>query len=640
MLTIVIPVYNEGENIKTAIERIEKEVKYPHIINIIYDFDEDTTVNPVKEIINDYITEIYLVKNKYGRGVLNAIKTGLETFNSEYAVVTMADLSDPPSVINEMIDTAEKNNADIVCASRYMKGGSQSGGPVIKSLMSRAAGMSLYYMAGLPVHDATNSFKLYRKSFLDKMTIESKGGFELGIELVAKAFKGGYKLSEVPTSWEDRVAGESNFKLLEWLPNYLKWYFYAFNKEVLLKYMCVGILALFAFYNLYQVWTNAVDLPYWDEWDTYLSSCVLKDKLDINWLFSHWNEHKIVFTKFLTWLQYRIDGWNIAHQIKFNFFIQIASLAVLYKLLRSTAKSFALLPLFFIPYFSDIIYENALWGFQSQFYIMTLFCFLAIYFGYVKESNIKNNILFTFFTICAMFSQTFAAGIALIIPYIIKERRNLKYILCSLIPLLGAFAVFFTGKIDVQVSHLYFPNTLTFWYYFSHTIFKSITGISIAKNAELFIILFLLALYTYLLFIKNKLDDKKYQIYTALIFLACTFLSAITVGRAEYGYIISPRYYNVTLFLIPVISVMLYNYKKYRYVSVYLLILIMTFYNCFSFNDYKISAENRLFALKILELYKGQKSFIIGTIYPDNLNDKIDNAKVLNISFIRKINAK
>ena len=191
MLTIIIPVYNEGENIKTAVENIEREVKYPYVINVIYDFDEDSTIEPAKKL------KVNLVKNKYGRGVLNAIKTGLEDVQTEFAIVTMADLSDPPQVMNDMINSAVKNNADIVCASRYMSGGGQLGGPLIKKLMSKFAGLSLHYLAGLPVHDVTNSFKLYRKSFLNEVKIESTGGFELGLELVVKAFKSGDRKSVV-----------------------------------------------------------------------------------------------------------------------------------------------------------------------------------------------------------------------------------------------------------------------------------------------------------------------------------------------------------------------------------------------------------------------------------------------------------
>jgi glycosyltransferase involved in cell wall biosynthesis len=249
-LSVVIPVYNEAENIRTAVERIEAELRVPHRIVIVYDMDEDTTVPVVHEIqkIRDNVT---LVKNKYGRGVLNAIKTGLEEASEAengYVVVTMADLSDPPEVINAMYDIAERENADIVCASRYMKGGKQIGGPVIKGLMSRIAGLTLHRFARVATHDATNSFKLYSTGFLQKQRIESSGGFEIGIELVAKAHVQGAVIREVPTTWTDRVAGSSNFKLLSWLKNYLHWYFYAYKSvfdkygKPFLKYVGAGFL--------------------------------------------------------------------------------------------------------------------------------------------------------------------------------------------------------------------------------------------------------------------------------------------------------------------------------------------------------------------------------------------------------------
>lgn len=231
-VTIVIPVYNEAENIAVALEKIEQDVQCSHIVTIIYDFDEDSTIPVVEKEKLKYPTQINLIKNKYGKGVLNAIKTGLEAAQTEFVIVTMADLSDPPRVINDMLKVAKEQNAHIVCGSRYMKGGKQIGGPFLKSLMSRCAGLSLHYLTGMPTYDATNSFKLYRKSFLDEMQVESDGGFELGIELVAKAFVGGYKICEVPTDWTDRVGGASNFKLFSWLPSYLRWYFYSFKKKV------------------------------------------------------------------------------------------------------------------------------------------------------------------------------------------------------------------------------------------------------------------------------------------------------------------------------------------------------------------------------------------------------------------------
>lgn len=230
-LTIAIPVFNEAENIAKEIQELENKLQEEHIINIIYDFDEDNTLPIVLKEKEKYKTQINLIKNKYGRGALNAIKTGLESAETEYVIVTMADLSDPPDVMNNMVKCAEEKQSDIVCASRYMKGGKQIGGPFIKGLMSRCASLSLHYLTGIKTHDGTNSFKLYRTSFLKEQIIESNGGFELGLELVVKAHLSNKKIDEVPTVWTDRTNGKSNFKIIEWLPSYLKWYFKAFRRK-------------------------------------------------------------------------------------------------------------------------------------------------------------------------------------------------------------------------------------------------------------------------------------------------------------------------------------------------------------------------------------------------------------------------
>ena len=96
-------------------------------------------------------------------------------------------------------------------------------------MLSRFAGVSLHLIAGVPTHDATNSFKLYRRSLFERIRIESRGGFEIGMEILIKAHLLGCKIGEVPSTWRDRSGGESKFKLFKWLPHYLHWYFLAFR---------------------------------------------------------------------------------------------------------------------------------------------------------------------------------------------------------------------------------------------------------------------------------------------------------------------------------------------------------------------------------------------------------------------------
>ena len=127
-------------------------------------------------------------------------------------VVSMADVSDDFSRLGEMVARAEAG-ADVVCASRYMEGGRQIGGPRFKAFLSRAAGVTLHYLSGLPTHDPTNSFKAYRRDFLQRTPIESRAGFALALELTVKAHFLGGRVEEVPATWYGRTRGESRFRL-------------------------------------------------------------------------------------------------------------------------------------------------------------------------------------------------------------------------------------------------------------------------------------------------------------------------------------------------------------------------------------------------------------------------------------------
>jgi len=130
------------------------------------------------------------------------------------------------SVVGAMLALMDEG-CDVVCGSRYMRGGRQIGGPILKGILARLAGLSLHYLAGVPTHDVTNSFKMYRRSLLRRITIESQGGFEIGMEILVKAHLLGCKIGEVPSTWRDRSGGESKFMLWKWLPHYLHWYFLA-----------------------------------------------------------------------------------------------------------------------------------------------------------------------------------------------------------------------------------------------------------------------------------------------------------------------------------------------------------------------------------------------------------------------------
>ena len=225
-LAIVLPVYNEGEAVVPVLRALSAAVTTSHELVVVYDFDGDTTV-PVVERLSDEIAGLRALRNDLGRGVLNAMKAGIAGTTAPYVLISMADGSDEPQIVDPMVAHA-RDGADIVAASRYVRGGRQIGGPLLKRFLSRVAGLTLHWFAGVPTHDPTNNFKLYRRSFLDATPIESTAGFELALELTVKATLSGRRIAEVPTTWRDRTSGQSNFKLRKWLPHYLHWYRVAF----------------------------------------------------------------------------------------------------------------------------------------------------------------------------------------------------------------------------------------------------------------------------------------------------------------------------------------------------------------------------------------------------------------------------
>ncbi|MFL5681201.1 MAG: glycosyltransferase, partial [Chloroflexota bacterium] len=216
-LSIVVPVYNEGEAVEPVLRALAAGVRTPHEIVVVYDFDGDTTV-PVVARLESSIPGLRPLRNDLGRGVLNAMKAGIAGTSAPYVLISMADGSDEPHVVDRMVELA-RAGADVVAASRYMRGGHQEGGPLVKRTMSRLAGLSLHGLAGVPTHDPTNNFKLYSRRFLESTTIESAAGFELALELTVKATLAHRQVAEVPTTWRDRTAGTSNFKLRKWLPH-------------------------------------------------------------------------------------------------------------------------------------------------------------------------------------------------------------------------------------------------------------------------------------------------------------------------------------------------------------------------------------------------------------------------------------
>jgi len=213
-VSVVIPAYQEGENIVGVLDRVFEAVTLPCEVLVVHDTPDDSTVAYLEKYAE---TEPRLAPtlNTIGAGPANAIRFGINRARAPVVVVTMADGSDDAQQIDELVRLVERGVV-VAAASRY----------------SRLAGLSLRWFARVGTYDATNSFKAFDRHFVEEVGIESDAGFEVGLELVAKARRLRLPVAEIPTIWLDRRFGVSSFKLAAWLPRYLRWYAFAFGPRL------------------------------------------------------------------------------------------------------------------------------------------------------------------------------------------------------------------------------------------------------------------------------------------------------------------------------------------------------------------------------------------------------------------------
>mgnify|MGYP001607165203 FL=1 len=197
---------------------------------MVNDHSIDDTRRIAEELSRKY-SNIRLIDNKLDKGFANALKTGFRAAEGGVVLPVMADSCDDLGTVREMFSKINEGY-DIVCASRYMKGGLRIGGSRFKGFSSSFVGRSLYYLIGLPTHDISNAFKMYRRTVLDSIDIQSKG-FEVSMEIPLKAYYLGFKMTEVPTVWRERTKGKSSFRIFRLTGSYFKLYAWAIFKGLM-----------------------------------------------------------------------------------------------------------------------------------------------------------------------------------------------------------------------------------------------------------------------------------------------------------------------------------------------------------------------------------------------------------------------
>jgi glycosyltransferase involved in cell wall biosynthesis len=226
-LDVIIPVYNEGDNILPVLQSLMRAVKTSLRVLICYDRDDDNTLTAIRNNRDTLgALAIDFVRNQ-GRGAHGAVLTGFAASAAPFVLVMMADDDYNAGIIDAMVAKAE-SGCDVVCATRFMPGGSMVGCPWLKAALVRIGNFTLHHLGRLPTRDATNGFRLFARQVLDQIIIKSDQGFCYSIELVVKCHRLHWRIGEVPAQWRERTRGTSRFQVMKWLPAYLRWYFYAF----------------------------------------------------------------------------------------------------------------------------------------------------------------------------------------------------------------------------------------------------------------------------------------------------------------------------------------------------------------------------------------------------------------------------
>lgn len=221
---IIIPVFNEAKIIN-LLDYLFENIKNYNNIFICYDSDQDITIKLINKSKYIELENIKLLRNPY-EGPCEAIKYGLKKSQSEAAIIYPADDFFNASLLEKMFEFRNKGY-DIVCPSRFIKGGKIKNCPLIKLIIVKLVSITLFYLSSLKIKDPTNGFRLFSNEVLKNYEIESSLGFAYSLELLIKSHLDKRKIIEIPSIWIERIDKKSNFKILKWSKDYLRWFFKA-----------------------------------------------------------------------------------------------------------------------------------------------------------------------------------------------------------------------------------------------------------------------------------------------------------------------------------------------------------------------------------------------------------------------------
>ena len=210
---IIIPTYNEIENIENIIRKIFS-LEESFSILIIDDGSPDGTAKKVKELQKEFSNSLFIEERKGKLGLGTAYILGFKWAlkkDYQYIFEMDADFSHDPNDLSRLLKACKENGGDVAIGSRYVKGVNIVNWPMSRLLMSYFASKYVKAITGMPIHDSTAGFKCYKRKVLEKINLDKIEfvGYAFQIEMKFTSWKYGFNIIEVPVIFTDRQEGNS-----------------------------------------------------------------------------------------------------------------------------------------------------------------------------------------------------------------------------------------------------------------------------------------------------------------------------------------------------------------------------------------------------------------------------------------------
>ena len=234
MLSIIVPVRNESENLKDVFDYYTKNVKdFKYEVLIVNDFSKDDTLNVARELEQKYKNFKILDNKKKGLG--GAINLGIEKAEGDYIAIMMADQSDDINDLKKYFQIISSENLDAVLGSRFLKNSKVDNYPIQKLILNRIFNLFVSFIFWNKYNDYTNDFKIYKKKALVEILPLISESFNIFLEIPLKIISRNYKYKIISINWMGREKGKSKFKINELRSKYLFTLIYCFIEKTLLN---------------------------------------------------------------------------------------------------------------------------------------------------------------------------------------------------------------------------------------------------------------------------------------------------------------------------------------------------------------------------------------------------------------------